>query len=136
MYWPGQLLGRASVLSGKLQARGSSIWLCLTGVSYDPPKATMDSMRTFSWLKSYRRLSPQIQFSLSAAALGIYLNGFSYFKDRHAQNMYVYLIEILYGTFQLDKKLPRTISDNRNKSKILPILILSRTYVSCPTKVS
>ncbi len=37
--------------------------------------STLDSMRTLSWFVSYRRLSPQFQFSLSAAALGMYLCG-------------------------------------------------------------
>jgi hypothetical protein len=40
-----------------------------------PHKATLDSMHTLSWSVSYRRLSPQFQFSLSVAALGIYLYG-------------------------------------------------------------
>jgi len=40
-----------------------------------PQKATLDSMHTLSWFISYRRLSPQFQFSLSAAALGMYLYG-------------------------------------------------------------
>ncbi len=40
-----------------------------------PQKASLDSMRTLSWFISYRHLSPQFQFSLSAAALGIYLHG-------------------------------------------------------------
>ncbi len=41
-------------------------------------KATLDSLRTLSSsfvILSYRSLSPQFQFSLSAAALGIYLCG-------------------------------------------------------------
>ncbi len=41
-----------------------------------PQKATLDSMRTLSWFVPCRRLSPQFQFSLSTAALGIYLYGF------------------------------------------------------------
>jgi len=41
-----------------------------------PQKAILDSMRTLSWFVSYRRLSRQFQFSLSAAALGKYLYGF------------------------------------------------------------
>ena len=32
MYCPAQLPGRSSVISGELQAEGSSICLCLTGV--------------------------------------------------------------------------------------------------------
>ncbi len=32
MYRPDELPGRASVISGKLQAGGNSIYLCLTGV--------------------------------------------------------------------------------------------------------
>jgi hypothetical protein len=32
MYWPGQLLGRASLISGELQAGGNSVCLCLMGV--------------------------------------------------------------------------------------------------------
>ncbi len=32
-------------------------------------------MHKLSWFVSYRRISPQFQFSLSAAALGIYLYG-------------------------------------------------------------
>jgi hypothetical protein len=40
-----------------------------------PQKATMDSMRTPTLFVSYRLLSPQFQFSLSAAALVIYLYG-------------------------------------------------------------
>ena len=40
-----------------------------------PQKATLDSMCTLLWLVSYRRLLPQFKFSLSAAALGIYLYG-------------------------------------------------------------
>jgi hypothetical protein len=55
---------------GELQAAGNSICLCLT-----PQKAPLDSMHTVSWFVSYRRLSPQFQFSLSAAALGIYQYG-------------------------------------------------------------
>jgi hypothetical protein len=42
-------------------------------VRMTPQKATMDSMRTLTVFVSYRLLSPQFQFSLSAAALGIYL---------------------------------------------------------------
>ncbi len=38
-------------------------------------KATLESKRTFSWFVSYRRLSPQCQFSLSPAALDMYLYG-------------------------------------------------------------
>ncbi len=38
-----------------------------------PQKTILDSLRTLSWLVSYRRLSPQFQFSLSAVTLGIYL---------------------------------------------------------------
>ncbi len=36
-----------------------------------PKKATLDSLRTLSCFVSYRRLSPQFQFSLCAAALGL-----------------------------------------------------------------
>ena len=38
MYWPAQLPGRSSVISGELQAGGNSICLCLTGVLLWPPK--------------------------------------------------------------------------------------------------
>jgi|LakMenE01Jun11ns_1017448.scaffolds.fasta_scaffold6954232_2 hypothetical protein len=38
-----------------------------------PQKATLDSKRTLSCFVSYRRLSPQFQFSLSPAALDMYL---------------------------------------------------------------
>jgi hypothetical protein len=38
-------------------------------------RATMDSKRTLLRFVSYCRLSPQFQFSLSAAALGMYLYG-------------------------------------------------------------
>ncbi len=38
-----------------------------------PQKATLDSMRTLSWFVSYRRLSAQFQFSLSADTL-VYLS--------------------------------------------------------------
>jgi hypothetical protein len=41
-----------------------------------PQKATLDSMRTLSLFVSYRRLSPQFQFSQSAVTLVIYLGGF------------------------------------------------------------
>jgi hypothetical protein len=34
-----------------------------------PQKATLDSLRTLSWFVSYRRLSSQFQFSLSAVTL-------------------------------------------------------------------
>ncbi len=48
----------------------------MTGALLWPPqKATLDSMRTLSWSVSYRHLSPQFQFSLSAVTLGIYLGG-------------------------------------------------------------
>ncbi len=61
---------------GELRAGGNSICLCLTGVLLWPPKRPpLDIMRTLSWCVSYRRLSPQFQFSLSAAALGIYHYG-------------------------------------------------------------
>jgi hypothetical protein len=40
-----------------------------------PQKATLDSMQPLSWFVSYRRLSPQFQFSLTAVTLGIYLGG-------------------------------------------------------------
>ncbi len=40
-----------------------------------PQKATLDSMRTLSRFVSYRRLSSQFQFSLSAVTLVIYLDG-------------------------------------------------------------
>ncbi len=35
----------------------------------------MDSLLTLSWFVAYRRISLKFQFSLSAAALGIYLYG-------------------------------------------------------------
>jgi hypothetical protein len=35
-----------------------------------PQNATLDSKRTLSWFVSYRRLSSQFQFSLSAITLG------------------------------------------------------------------
>ncbi len=38
-----------------------------------PKKATLDSKHTLWWSVSYRRLSPQFQFSLSPAALDMYL---------------------------------------------------------------
>jgi hypothetical protein len=37
-------------------------------------KANLDSLRTLSCFVFYRRLSPQFQFSLPAAALGLLLN--------------------------------------------------------------
>jgi hypothetical protein len=40
---------------------------------YRREKATLDSMRTLRWFVSYRGLTPQFQYSLAAAALGIYL---------------------------------------------------------------
>ncbi len=36
---------------------------------------TLDSLRKLSWFVSYRRLSPQFQFFLSAVTLGIFLGG-------------------------------------------------------------
>jgi hypothetical protein len=77
IYRPGQLPSRASVISGEQQAGGNSICLCLTRVHLWPPhpKAILNSMRTLMWFVSYRCLSHQFQFSLSAATLGIYLYG-------------------------------------------------------------
>jgi hypothetical protein len=40
-----------------------------------PQKANLGSKRTLSCFVSYRSLSPQFQFSLSAVTLGIYLGG-------------------------------------------------------------
>ncbi len=58
--------------SGKLGGKAYVyVWL---ERSYDPTRnATLESMRTLSWFVSYRRLSPQFQFSLSPAALDMYL---------------------------------------------------------------
>jgi hypothetical protein len=106
MYCPCQLPGRASAISGELQAGGNSICLCLTGVSYNTQKATMDtymdSMLTVFVIRILSTYLIPVSISLSSAALGIYLYGISYFKDMHALN--VYLVKILCCTFQLDKK--------------------------------
>jgi hypothetical protein len=40
-----------------------------------PQKVTLDSKRTLLWFVFYQRLSPQFQFSLSPAALDIYIYG-------------------------------------------------------------
>jgi hypothetical protein len=45
-----------------------------------PQKATQDSLRTLSFLASYRRLEPKFLNSLSAVSLGtvsIYLGGYT-----------------------------------------------------------
>jgi hypothetical protein len=76
LYRPGPLSGKASVISGELQAGGNSICLCLTGVLLWPPqKATLDSLRTLSWFISSRWLTPEFQHSLSAVNLGFCLGG-------------------------------------------------------------
>ncbi len=74
MYRPGQLPGRASVISGVLQAGGTSIFLCLTGEGI-PQKATLDILCTFLWFVSYRHPSPKFQSSLSAVPLALHLCG-------------------------------------------------------------
>ncbi len=70
MYRPSQLPDRASVISGELQAGGNSIFLCLTACS---ALMTFQKVHSLSWFASFRCLSPQLQLSLSAAALGTYL---------------------------------------------------------------
>ncbi len=63
---------RSSFISGELNAAGIAyiyIWL---ESSYDPQNATLDSLRTLSGFVSYRGLSPQFQFFLSAVTL-VYL---------------------------------------------------------------
>jgi hypothetical protein len=42
-----------------------------------PQKATLGSKPSLSCFISYRHLSPEFQFSLSAAALDMYLYGFN-----------------------------------------------------------
>jgi hypothetical protein len=42
-----------------------------------PQKVTLNSKRTLSLFVSHQRLSPQFKFSLSAAALDMYLYGYS-----------------------------------------------------------
>ncbi len=54
--------------------RGESYVYVWLERSYDP-RRHLDSKRTLSWFVSYRRLSPQFQFSLSPAALDMYLYG-------------------------------------------------------------
>ncbi len=46
------------------------VWLKISFALLAPQKATLDSLRTLSWFVSYRRLSSQFQFSLSAVTLG------------------------------------------------------------------
>ncbi len=63
--------GRSSFISGELKDGLDSMGLWLTGALLWPPQnATLDSKRTLSWFVSYRRLSSQFQFSLSAVILG------------------------------------------------------------------
>ncbi len=70
--------GRSSFISGELKAvGGDSICLCLTGALLCPPpppkkNATLDNKRTLSWVVSYRRLSPQFNFSVCCCS-NIYL---------------------------------------------------------------
>ncbi len=68
-------LARADLhlLVGKWSLGRDSACLCLTGALLRPQKASLDIMSSLYWFVSYRRLSPQFQFSLSAVTLGIYL---------------------------------------------------------------
>ncbi len=79
---------RASVISGKLKAGGNSIYVYVwLECSYEPPPPpprmppSTACVRTLSWFVSYRHLSPQLKYSLSAAALGIYFYGLTFFLE-------------------------------------------------------
>jgi hypothetical protein len=75
MYRPDQLPGRASVLSGELQAGGNSLNLCLC--SYAPPPPEGHPVRhAYTFVICNVRLAPKFQNSLPAVTLGtIYLCG-------------------------------------------------------------
>ncbi len=62
--------GRSSFISGELKARGIAYVYDWLERSYDPPECHPGQQ---AWLVSY--LSPQFQFSLSPAALDMYLYG-------------------------------------------------------------
>ncbi len=87
--------GRSSFISGELKDGWDSICLWLTGaLSWPPQNATLDSKRTFSWFVSYRRLSAQFQFSLSADTLG-YLSQWQCFSSLRCTFLYC---RVLYWT--------------------------------------
>ncbi len=58
-----------------MQAGGYTCSICLYLIEVTPQKATLNSMRILSWCVTYRSLSPQLKFSLSAVTLVIYLGG-------------------------------------------------------------
>ncbi len=65
--------GRVSIISRELQAGGSSIRFCFTGLLYNHSEGHhLDSLRTLSWFVSYQRFAPKFQHSLSDVTLGIY----------------------------------------------------------------
>ncbi len=86
---PGSIPQRCAVFTLQKKIQGPSRWL----VQYlHRRRKPLDSMRTFSWFVSYPRLSPQFQFSLFAAALGMYLCGGN--RWFHSQSTYGGIDEI------------------------------------------
>jgi hypothetical protein len=66
-----------------------------------PQKATLDSMRTLSYFVSYRRLSAQFQFSLSAVTL-VYLSQCPPHPHPHPPT--VDICAVMYGLDSEDDK--------------------------------
>jgi hypothetical protein len=76
MYRPGQLPGRAFVISGELQAGGNSICLCLTGVPYEPLEGhSGQHAYTFVIRILSTSLTSVLIFSAAAALVSTYLSG-------------------------------------------------------------
>ncbi len=68
----GQLPDIASVITGELlQAGGSSIYLCLTGVLWS------DSDDPRLWFVSFWRISPTFQSSIYAVILALHVSGYT-----------------------------------------------------------
>ncbi len=65
-----------------------------------PQNATLNSKRTLPWLVSYRRLSPQLQLSLSPTAVDTYLYDRNGLHAKHSEEIgavpYRYFVTSLF----------------------------------------
>ncbi len=65
--------------------------------------AALDSMRKLSWFVSYRRLSCQFQFSLSAVTRSIYVDGWEWYPAGTVARLWDLAVNVKQGRKELVK---------------------------------